>query len=370
MSRQPHERTRAWVEVDLDALRRNAAALAARAGVPLLPMIKADGYGLGAVRVAHALESLDPWGFGVATVAEGEQLRAGNVKRPIVVFTAILGVDFERAHRARLTPALGSRESIERWAAIAQNAAWHLAIDTGMSRSGARWDSVGDLRDTLARHPPEGAFTHFHSAERNDGSMEIQDQRFAEAVAKLGVRPRLLHTSNSAAIARQERSRYDLVRPGVFLFGGGVGVAAALVPEPVAHLRAPVVEVRDLNDGDTVSYGATFRAAGQRRIATVAVGYADGYRRALGNQATALLGQKRVPVVGVVTMDMTLLDVTGLACTPGDVVTLLGRDSAGGRGKDTHIALDDLAAQANTISYELLVGLKLRAERVYLDGAA
>lgn len=365
MTRQPSAASgapaRAWVEVDLDAIRRNARVAAAYAGVPILPMVKADAYGLGAVRVAKALEAVGPWGFGVATVAEGEQLRASGIALPILVFTPLLEEELERAVRARLTPTLATLSAIEQWGPTGRP--WHLAIDTGMSRQGVRWDELDALRAALTHHPPEGAFTHFHSADKDDDSLDIQEHRFRTAVASLPGRPRLLHASNSAAIARRDQSQYDLARPGIFLYGGGTGAGAAIEPEPVARLRAPVVEIREVRDGETVSYGATWRADGPRRIATLAVGYADGYRRSLGSRAFALINGHRAPVAGVVTMDMTMIDVTGAPCAVGDVATLLGREG------DDAIPVDELATLAGTISYELLVSLRLRAERVYLGGA-
>src|SRR5919202_5338684 len=139
------DRTRAWVEVDLGALRRNGAAIAEHARVPLLPMIKADAYGLGAVAAARALEPLEPWGYGVATVAEGAELRAAGIERPLVVFTPLLREEFDAVRAARLTPVLGTRGAIAAW--TAGGGAWHLGVDTGMGRAGARWDGVGALRD-------------------------------------------------------------------------------------------------------------------------------------------------------------------------------------------------------------------------------
>src|SRR5688500_11609365 len=152
--------TRAWVDVDLGALQRNAVAIAARAGVPLLPMVKADAYGLGAVAVARALDALNPWGFGVATVEEGAELRGAGIERPIIVFTPLGEEDLRAARDAELTPALSRPDAIGAWHRQ-RGGAWHLAIDTGMSRSGIRWDAVGTLRDLVTDHPPEGAFTHF-----------------------------------------------------------------------------------------------------------------------------------------------------------------------------------------------------------------
>jgi alanine racemase len=342
------------------ALRRNGAALAARARRPLLPMIKADAYGLGAVAAAKALEALDPWGYGVATVDEGAELRAAGVGRPIVVFTPLMPDDFAAARDARLTPALGRADVIHRWAAEG-GGSWHLGIDTGMSRAGVQWRHVSALRDALVAHPPEGAFTHFHSAERDDGTREEQERRFVRALADLPALPPVLHAENSPAIERRAPSPWTVVRPGVFLYGVGSGPGAALAPEPVVNVRARVVDLRTVPDGETVSYDGTWRAVGDRRIATVAAGYADGYRRSLGNRGTALVRGEPAPVAGLVTMDMTMLDVTGLACDVGDVATLVGRD--GRRLLD----VESVARAADVSPYELLTGLRLRMPRVYVE---
>jgi len=354
---------RAWVEVDLGALRRNGAALAARARVPLLAVIKADGYGLGAIRVAGALEPLDPWGFGVATVAEGIELRDAGVSRPILVLSPVLPDEYKALRRAELRPSLGSASAIAEWAR-AGGGAWHLSIDTGMSRAGIPWGEVSGLNDTLRQTAAEGAYTHFHSADLNDDSTREQMRRFQCALETLPTRPRYLHAENSPAIERGAASSWDLARPGVFLYGVGGGEGSTLSPEPVAHLRSRVIDLRTVSDGDTVSYGATWRARGARRIATLGIGYADGYRRALSNRGTVLLNGQRVPVVGIVTMDMTMVDVTDVQCEIGDVATLIGRD-----GKDV-LTVDDVAATAQVLSYELLVGLKLRVPRVYVDATS
>ena len=357
--RPPHE-ARAWVEVDLGAVRRNARAIASRAGVPLLPMVKADGYGLGALAIVRALEPLAPGGYGVATVDEGRALREAGVARPMVVFTPLLADELAGARAAALTPSLGDAAAIARWGA-AGGGAWQLAIDTGMTRAGVRWSEVGALAEALRAHAPEGAFTHFHSAERDDGSMAVQEARFREALAALPARPRLVHAENGAAVARRAPSPWDLVRPGVFLYGVGSGPGAAVEPEPVATVRARVVALHEIGDGETVSYEAAYRAAGPRRIATLPLGYADGYRRAYSNRGAALVGGRRVPVAGVVTMDMTMLDVTGARCEVGDVATLLGRAD----GDELPIA--DVARAADLSPYELLTGLRQRLGRVYRE---
>src|ERR1700730_1877255 len=261
-----HSLARARLEIDLGVLQRNGEAVARRAGVPLLPMIKADAYGLGAAAALRALDVLEPWGYGVATVAEGQELRDLGVTRPVVVFTPLLEQELTPARSARLTPTLGFPAEIEAWRR-AGGGAWHLSIDTGMSRAGIPWRQVSEIRHLVEMHPPEGAFTHFHYAQLDDGTVEAHERLFRDAVASLPSRPRLLHTANSAAIAREGRSDWDLVRPGIFLYGVGSGRSAAIQPEPVVNLRAPIVEIRNLEPGDTVSYGATLRVDRAARIA-------------------------------------------------------------------------------------------------------
>jgi alanine racemase len=364
MSRQPiPAHPRAWVEVDLGALRRNGAAVIARAGAPLLGVIKADGYGLGAVRVAQALEPLQPWGFGVATVAEGVELRDAGVTRPILVLSPVLPEEYAAMREAKLRPSLGTPSAFEGWVQ-GGGGPWHLSIDTGMSRAGMEWTDVAASALAITAANPEGAYTHFHSADCNDGSMERQVGRFRSALAKLPRRPRILHAENSPAVERGGRSEWDLVRPGVFLYGVGSGAGATLWPEPVASLRARVVEIRTIDDGESVSYTGTWHASGQRRIATLGIGYADGYRRALSNRGIALVRGQRAPVVGIVTMDMVMLDVTGMSCEVGDVATLIGRD-----GND-QLTIEDVGRTGELLTYEILVGLKLRAPRVYVDSGS
>jgi alanine racemase len=353
----PMSLTRGWIDVDLDAVVRNARAMAERAPA-IMPMVKADAYGLGAVRVALALEQLAPWGYGVATIEEGCELRGAGITRPIVLFTSVDATELAAVRDAKLTPALASLEGIVQWASIG-GGAWHLAIDTGMSRSGVRWDEVRPLADALRAHPPEGAFTHFHSASRDDDSLSEQEARFERALATLPARPRLLHAENSGALARVARSRWSLGRPGIFLYGVGSGALATVHPEPVVTVRARIVELRTVRAGESVSYDASFRAKRESRIATLPVGYADGYRRALGNRSHALLSGRRAPVVGVVTMDMTMLDVTELDVSIGDVATLIGSDGG------AELGVLEIAKLADASPYEILTGLHSRLPRHY-----
>lgn len=366
--------TRAWVDVDLGALQRNGAALAAR-GAPLLPMVKADAYGLGAVPVARALEVLAPWGYGVATVGEGAELHRAGITRPVVVFTPLPPTDLAAARAQHLIPALGSVAEIACWSELG-GGDWHLGIDTGMNRAGVRWDEVAGLRELLVTHPPAAAFTHFHSADLSLSSVLEQEDRFRTALAALPVRPPMVHAEGSAVLAAGRRAQWDVVRPGFFLYGGtsapaaphdasaeGALVEAALVPESVVHLRARVAEVRWVPRGESVSYGATYRANEPRRVATLAIGYADGYCRALSNRGVVSIRGARTRVVGVVTMDMTMVDVTDTVCEVGDVATLIGRDG------DVLLTIADVARTAEMSPYELLTGLRGRLEHAY-GGAA
>ena len=338
------------------------ATMAARARVPLVPMVKADGYGTGALAVVRALEPLEPWGYGVATVGEGVELREAGITRRILVFTPTFHEEFAEMRAARLTPVLSGEERIARW--TPGGGAWHLGIDTGMARAGVRWDQIARLREVLAAHPPEGACTHFHSAELNDGSMQRQEERFRAAIAAMPRRPALLHAENGIALERRTPSAYDLARPGIFTYGVGSGDGAEVAPEPVVTVRARIADIRDLMEGESVSYGATYHAVGKRRIATLAIGYGDGYRRAFSNRGGVLIQGRPAPVVGLVTMDMTMVDVTGVPCEVGDVATLVGRDG--------EITLDvaTVAGMGEISPYELLTGLRGRLPRVYTGLAA
>jgi alanine racemase len=356
----PMRLMRSWIEVDLDAVVRNARTMQRRTP-SLLPMVKADAYGVGAVRVVRALEQIAPWGYGVATIDEGVELRDAGIDRPIVLFTSVQDEELTAVREARLTPALASAAAISSWSRIG-GGAWHLAVDTGMSRAGVRWDAVRELAELLVAHPPEGAFTHFHSASLDGGSLIEQEARFEEAVSLLPAIPPLLHAENSAALARVDRSRWSLGRPGIFLYGVGGGAHAKVDPDPVLSVRARIVETRSVHVGETVSYDATFVARQESRIATLPIGYADGYRRSLGNSAYALIAGRRAPVVGVVTMDMTMIDVTGIDCDIGDIVTLVGGDGA------ERLDVATIAELAGASPYEILTGFHARLPRYYSGG--
>ena len=353
----PEAPDRAWLDVDLGALVRNARTFQDLIETPLLPMVKADGYGLGAVAVARALERVEPWGYGVATVAEGAELRAAGLDRPIVVFTPLAPdlalVTAMRAHQLR--PVIGDIEALDAWRS-AGGGPFQVEIDTGMSRAGFRWhDEAGltALRGRLANHDGwEGIFTHFHSADTDRGATRLQAERFEAVLACLGERPPLVHLANSAAAGLPDDLGGDLARPGIFLYGGRAG---SLKPEPVARLRARVVALRRLRPGDTVSYGAEWRAERETTIATIGIGYGDGVPRALGGGALVELNGDGVRIVGRVTMDMLMVDVEARPVRVGDVATIFG-----GR-----FDLDTMAVLAGTIPYELLTRIAPRVPRRY-----
>ena len=358
MPEQSSAPTRTWVEVDLGAVVANARTVAARAkGSRLLPIVKADAYGLGAVPVARALEAVDPWGFAVATAHEGRELREAGIARPILVMGPQKNaLDLVAKHD--LTPALGSVEQICAWLDLAPGRPFHVEVDTGMSRWGLPWRSVAEQALRFQSAPGfEGVFTHFHSPAEAPASVAEQWGRFQAVLGALARRPPLVHAANSAAILDFPETAGDLVRPGIFLYGGRAGSHA---PRPVVAWRARVLATRWLEPGDTVSYGATWRTpAGSRAcIATIAAGYADGVPRSLSNAGAALIDGHRWPFAGRVTMDFTMV-AADRAPADGAVATLIGSD--GGAA----VALDDFAAAAGTISYEILTGLGRRVTRVY-----
>ncbi len=341
--------------VDLAAVRENYRLLSRRAAVPLLPMVKADAYGLGAVEIATLLDAERPVAFGVASVGEGRQLREAGIASDIVVFTPVLPSDFCAAAQSRLTLCLANPEHIVSWVQV--GGAWHLPIDTGMNRTGLDWRDSGRLRTVLGSGaPPSGIFTHFHSADTDPASMVMQESRFASVVSALPARPPLVHAENSAALLQRQASRYDCARPGISLYGVSVG-PAQWTPRPVVTLASSVVAIRRVETGDTISYGATWRASSPRRIATVALGYADGYPRGAGNTGTAMVNGRQVPVVGLVTMDMTMCDVTDVPCEVGDRVTLIGGDA--------ELSVSAVAACAARSPYEVLTGLRSRVLRAH-----
>lgn len=327
-------------------------------------MLKADGYGVGAVRVARALGELEPWGLGVATVEEGAELRRAGRDERILVFSPCPRLDAARTVRLDLEPSVASLDSLAAFGRVAREErplAVHLEVDTGMGRLGlvagerGRW--IPELRRLLEERPLRLAstYTHFHSAGSDPAATREQAATFRSVVADLqqaGLDPGRLHSANSEALLDSPGPGGDLARPGLFLYGGLGG-------EPVVAVRARVLEVREVPAGHTVSYGAEFRTSRRSRLATLGIGYGDGLRRELSGAGSVLLGGRRVPVRGAVCMDVTVVDVTEVAdVEPGDVATVLGRDG------ERELSLERMARTCGTIPYEILTGLGRRLPRI------
>jgi alanine racemase len=351
MSTQPHH-GRGWAEIDLAHLVANGRAVLSQIpGSRLLPMVKADAYGMGAVPCARALRALAPWGFGVATLDEAEALRSAGITEPLLVFTPATTDDLPRMRDLDLRAVVDRPETARLW-----DRPFHLEIDTGMSRCGVRWDDDVAIAGCRSAHL-EGVFTHLHSADTDPPSVAEQWRRFAAARSALGNRPRLVHVANSAGVWRVPEP-LDLARPGVFLYGGTIGTDLP-APAPVLAVRAPVVAIRQLAAGDTVSYGADWTAPHPTTVATLGIGYADGVPRALQGKGHVLLGGHLVPIVGRVTMDFVMVDVgpDRASMRVGDIATLIGED------RGASITLDAFAEWCGTISYEVLARLGPRLSR-------
>lgn len=345
---------RAWLTVDLGHLVANARTVqAAAGGADLLPVVKADAYGLGAVPAARALESLDPWGFAVATVDEALRLREAGIERPLLVFTPAVAGQHDVYREYALRAVLEDPVAASMW-----EVPYHVEIDTGMGRCGVRWKETETL-SSLDTSNLEGAFTHFYAADEGSESVARQWSRFVSALAAFSRRPALLHAQNSAAAWRLP-TPLDLVRPGVFLYGGEHAPDLP-GPAPVAAVRAPVVSVRRIDTGESVSYGADWVAPRPTAVATLGIGYADGVPRAVEGKAQVLLAGARRPVIGRVTMDFVMIDLgdVGDRTSVGDIATIIGKDG------NQEITVAEFSTWSGTISYETLTRFALRLRREY-----
>jgi alanine racemase len=372
----PHFRP-AWSEVDLGAVRSNARVLAeAAAPAALLAVVKADGYGCGAVPVARAALDAGATWLGVALVEEGAVLRAAGIDAPVLVLSEPPPEAAGAVVSAALTPVVYTEPGIEALAkAVAElspDAALpvHLKVDTGMHRVGCPPEKVATLVEAIDGRPElvlDGICTHFAVADEPDRSEsnEQLDQfrQVLDAVDAARGRPRLIHAANSAALLAVPDARFDLVRAGIALYG--VAPAPILADRvsltPVLSLRAQVTYVKTLPAGTRVSYGLRYELTRRSRIVTVPVGYADGVPRNLGLRgAEVLIGGKRYPIAGTVTMDQLMVDVGNDTVEVGDEVVLLGRQGA------DEVTAEEWAERLDTIAYEIVTGIGPRVPRRYV----
>jgi len=365
----------AWVDVDLDALLANLAAIRRRApGMRALAVVKADAYGHGAVGVSLALERAGVEWLGVALLEEGAELRRAGIELPILVLGTARPAKIALYRRYRLTPTISSLAELALWrewvAGEAEPPAVHLKVDTGMARLGIAVDEAPAALAALRAEPRlrlAGLLSHFAEADdpespRNAG----QEARFLGVLEQLAPAERSgieIHMANSAAALSRPSARFTLARLGIALYGLDP-LARAADLAPVMSVVARIVQLREVPAGTPLSYGGRTVTRRRSRVAVVPVGYADGYAWRLTGRAEALVRGRRVPVAGSVTMDMTLLDVTESGGEVGEEVVLLGRQG------EEEVSAAELARHAGTISWEILCHLGLRLPRRYRrDGA-
>lgn len=361
----------AWAEVDLSAISANAAALTELA--PLCAVVKANAYGHGAPEVARAAIAGGASWLAVALVEEGVQLRDAGIDAPVLVLAEPTADAMAEAHGRDLTPTLYTEAGVKA-AAEAATTPWpvHVKVDTGMHRVGASPVDVEAVVEAVISSPTlrfDALWTHLAVADEpeQDDFTALQLDRFETVrtrLASANLAPRMVHAANSAGALAHPLARYDLVRCGIALYGHRPAPAVVPVVElrPALSLKARVSHVRVLDAGERISYGRRYETRERTVIATVPLGYADGVTRRLFDVGAALLvGGRRCPIAGVVTMDQLMVD-----CGPdadvhvGDEVVLLGRQG------DDEITAWELAELLGTISYEVLCAVGPRVPRVYL----
>lgn len=364
--------------VSLDAIAHNFAEMKKNIaeGTQIVAVIKADGYGHGAEAIARLIEDYDYiWGFAVATPEEALQLRTFGVKKPIL----ILGIVFEEyytemiAKEIRLTVCTYemAQELSEEAKRQGRNVHIHIGLDTGMSRIGFadRQESVAQIKKIkeLPNVEIEGMFTHFARADETDRSPAMDQLKrylnFAKLLEDAGVQIPMKHCSNSAGIIRIPEANLNAVRAGITIYGmypSNEVERDNLKLIPAMELKSHIAYVKTLEPGAAISYGGTFTVKKEMRVATIPVGYADGYPRSLSNKGWVLIHGKKAPILGRVCMDQFMVDVTDLEeVCEGDEVTLIGTDGA------NTITTEELAELAGTFNYEFVCDLGKRVPRVY-----
>lgn len=361
--------------IDLQSLSHNYNEVLHRAdGRKILAVVKAQAYGHGALRVSRHLLELGADMLGVALIEEGRELRAAGIEAPILVIGAVFPEQAETIAELGLTPVVYDMKVARAVADAAQKqktkVAVHVKIDTGMGRIGippaAAEDFIVDLVN-LRGITVQGMMTHFADADLRDKRFASKQMGLFESLLKKldsrGIAIPLRHAANSAAVLDYRRALFTMVRPGLMLYGYNPleGEAAGADLRPVLQLVTRIAFLKKVPAGIPISYGRTFVTKRESMIATIPIGYADGYSRSLSNRGEAIVRSVRVPVAGRVCMDMTMLDVTDVpGVSEGDEVILIGSQG------DERITADDIAIKTGTISYEVLCGISSRVPRVYV----
>ena len=377
MNQSPRGRP-TWAEIDLEALAHNLSIIRRQVGpdVEIMAAVKADAYGHGAVKCAQRLQKEGVDWFGIALPEEGVELRQGGITRPILCLAGFWEGQQYACLQQKLTPVVYRLDMIEALERAGREvgvvADVHVKIDTGMGRLGVQSDEVPEFSTALKRFQNirvAGLMTHLAAADEEAREDFTRDQleKFQQAVNVFredGFAPTYIHAANSAATFAFPESRGNLVRPGGALYGFVrdvlPGSFAAPPLRPVMSLYSRIMLLKKVGKGERLGYGCTFQTTRESLIATVPIGYDDGYRRALSNRGRVIVGGHFAPVVGRVSMDLTLVDVTDV---PGlsidDDVTLLGRSG------ELRISAEDIAQVAGTISYEVTCGISHRVPRIY-----
>ncbi|MGB9180305.1 MAG: alanine racemase [Pyrinomonadaceae bacterium] len=367
-----------WAEIDTDALAENFKRVRERVGpdVSVMAVVKADAYGHGARECARRLAREGAEWFGVGLPEEGVELRHAGIREPILCFGGFWREQEELCIEHELVPVIYRVDMAEAFNRAAQSDGRivdvHVKIDTGMGRLGVRYDEAGEFADALrAFHNirVDGVMTHFASADEPDRDCFTEDQvrHFKEAVSALrerGHNPTYEDMANSAATFAHPSSWGNMVRPGGVLYGLWRDV---LQPSdenpaflPVMSLHSCITLLKHVHRGELLGYGCTYEASREMLVATLPIGYEDGYVRALSNRGRVIVRGQYAPVVGRVSMDLTLIDVTDVAdVAVGDRVTLLGQDG------ELSVPVEDVAKTAGTISYEITCGISSRVPRYY-----
>jgi alanine racemase len=391
-----------WAEISLGALTENFRAIQKFVNPPeerrktprkILSIVKGNGYGHGGPQVAKALEKAGSDWFGVTCTEEGIAVRQAGVRKPVLVLTGFWPGEESRLLEHDLTAVIHRCEQLKQLDSAAarmiakkggnqgrKRVSFHLKMDTGMNRLGITPGDVECFAGQLAKCKHlelGGVFTHFASSEvltstRVGEQTRQQEERFYAALDRLralGIDPGIVHLANSAAIAARPETWADMVRPGVILYGYHPGydpverrpeIEARLPLEPVMSLRTRIIHIRSIAEGAGVGYNETFLAKRPSRIAVLAAGYGDGIHRSLGNRGSVLVRGSLAPIVGIISMDVTMIDVTDVADTAtGDVVTVYGSD-----GKHVRPA-NVIARSIGTVTSDLLCAVSQRVPRVY-----